>query len=438
MRRLIAAGEGSARVLTLAKLVNVSLTMLWGFAVTFVFVRALPADEFRAFLLLVAFNNFTISAEFGMTNIIYSRLRRHWLGREQEGAESAADDFRPEEIGVLFLFLAGLILCAGVLVALAIAIGWIDTAFPAVFLLFFFASALNVMLLLAKRALAALDHNLLWEMLDIGRRVISLAILFSVLAGVSLLASVTVQFVLNLVFACLGMALIHRRAGMTLRQWFALRVGGEHVRRSYVRDIGASVGLTASEITAYNGPYFVIAGISHDPALLIIFDFAFKMIRAVSTTIRATIEGALPRLTRHWFAGESKAFRSTLTRAALVAIGVALCADMVLLAIGGRLFSILYHGTDHLWIRETWLLCLLFPSLAVVCVSVYIQGALGRFRQLLRLSLPFLAGALLVPAGAAMLSPGADRLVFMPLYAMLFSSVAMVHWWSLGRLRARA
>jgi hypothetical protein len=438
MKKLIAAGEGSARVLTVAKLVNAALTMLWGFAVTFVFVRALPVNEFRAFLLLVAFNNFTISAEFGMTHLIYARMRRHWLGREQERAENAADDFRPEEIGVLFLFLAALILCAGVLVGLAIVLGWIDTAFPAVFLLFFFASALNVMLLLAKRALAALDHNLLWEMLDIGRRLINLGILFSVLAGVSLLTSVVVQFSLNLVFACLGMALIHRRAGMALHQWFALRVGGDHVRRSYVRDISASVGLTASEITAYNGPYFVIAAISHDPALLIIFDFTFKMIRAVSTTIRATIEGALPRLTRNWFAGEHAAFRSALARAVLVAIVVALCADSVLLAIGGRLFATLYHDADHLWIRETWLLCLLFPSLAVVCVSVYIQGALGRFRHLLKLSLPFLAGALLVPAGAAMLSPGADRLVFMPLYALLFSAVAMMHWMSLARLKASA
>ena len=78
VRPLIAAGERSARVLTLAKLGGVGLSMLWGFAVTYVFVRVLPGDEFRAFLLLIAFNNFTISAEFGITNVIYARLRRHW------------------------------------------------------------------------------------------------------------------------------------------------------------------------------------------------------------------------------------------------------------------------------------------------------------------------------------------------------------------------
>jgi hypothetical protein len=76
MNRL-ARMEGSARILALVKLANVGLVLIWGFAVTFVFVRALPIAEFQAFLLLVAFGNFTISAEFGLTSIIYARLRQH-------------------------------------------------------------------------------------------------------------------------------------------------------------------------------------------------------------------------------------------------------------------------------------------------------------------------------------------------------------------------
>ena len=72
----LARMEGSARILALIKLANVGLTLVWGFAVTYVFVRALPLREFQSFLLLVAFGNFTISAEFGLTSIIYARMRR--------------------------------------------------------------------------------------------------------------------------------------------------------------------------------------------------------------------------------------------------------------------------------------------------------------------------------------------------------------------------
>jgi hypothetical protein len=164
--------------------------MLWGFAVTYVFVRALPANEFRTFLLLIAFNNFTISAEFGITNVIYARLRRHWLGRQEAGVDSG--DFRHEEIGVLFLFLTSLIVIGGAVVIGAMALGWIHTQMPAIFLIFFFGSALNILLLLAKRALAAVDRNLLWELTDIIRRLAGLAVLLAVLKGMGLLVSVSV------------------------------------------------------------------------------------------------------------------------------------------------------------------------------------------------------------------------------------------------------
>ena len=43
MRRLLAAGERSAPIVTATKLANVALSMLWGFAVTYVFVRALAS-----------------------------------------------------------------------------------------------------------------------------------------------------------------------------------------------------------------------------------------------------------------------------------------------------------------------------------------------------------------------------------------------------------
>lgn len=114
--------EGSARFIALIKLANVGLTLIWGFAVTYVFVRVLPLREFQAFLLLVAFGNFTISAEFGLTSIIYARLRRHWLGHGGDSGDSG-DGFRLEEMGVLFLFLGMLILGGVVILLVALVAG---------------------------------------------------------------------------------------------------------------------------------------------------------------------------------------------------------------------------------------------------------------------------------------------------------------------------
>ncbi|MEC8035278.1 MAG: hypothetical protein VX205_09820, partial [Pseudomonadota bacterium] len=186
MNRL-ARMEGSARILALVKLANVGLVLIWGFAVTFVFVRILPIAEFQAFLLLVAFGNFTISAEFGLTSIIYARLRRHWLGQDAEsmGESAVAADggFRLEEIGVLFLFLALLVAGGALILLLALGTGWLETGMPLLFLLFFLSACLNLPALLAKRALAAVDGNFLWEMLDCARRVVTIALLLAILAG---------------------------------------------------------------------------------------------------------------------------------------------------------------------------------------------------------------------------------------------------------------
>ncbi|WP_246351808.1 hypothetical protein [Sphingobium subterraneum] len=428
--------ERSAHILTLVKLANVGLSMLWGFAVTYVFVRVLPPGDFRAFLLLVAFNNFTISAEFGLTNIIYARLRRFWLGRSADGDPG---DFRPEEMGVLFLFLLGLIGLGTLVVAGAIAGGWIATSVPLLFVLFFIVSALNVLSLLAKRGLAAVDGNILWEGIDLSRRAVSLVALIAVLFGFDLMASVLVQLVVSLLGIGAGIVLLQRRTGMRTRQWVAWRVGGGHIRRLYLRDIGASVLLTLSEITAYNAPYFTIAALSHDPRLLLLFDFVFKMSRAVSTAIRATVEAVLPGLTSAWFRHDARAFGKRLLTASGVALGIAGCAALLLLAIGQRLFDELFGGRAHITLSEQGWLCVILMALALICVSVYVQGALSRFAPLLRQSLPFLAGSLLtMPLALGAGQRGDHASAFMAIYGAVFVATALLHIVALRRLLREA
>ena len=53
----------------------------------------------------MAFGNFAVSAELGLTSIAYNRLRRHWLAMRGEGASA---DFRAEELGIIAVLLLGL------------------------------------------------------------------------------------------------------------------------------------------------------------------------------------------------------------------------------------------------------------------------------------------------------------------------------------------
>ncbi len=425
---LAARLERRRSLLGLAKLANVGLAMLWGFVVTFVFVRLLPFAEFRAFLLLVAFANFTISAELGFSTVIYSRLRRAKLAGQ--------GDFRSEELGALLLFMAGIVLLGALLIALALWRGLIPTQQPWLFLAFYAASALNLVALLARRALAALDHNLWWELLDFLRRAASIALLLAALAGLPLLTSVLLQLALGLLVILIGLVTVQRALAMPTRHWGALRAGWAHVRANYLGDIGHTSILTVADIAAYNAPYFTIVAMTQDPRPLLLFDFVFKMSRALSATVRALVETLLPALTRHFHSGDGARFTLDLRRCLGLSLLVSLGLGGVLLVAGPLISRLLFDGRIVLQYTEILLIDVLLIGLGFICVSVYVQNGLGRFAALVRPSLGFLCGSLLSVPAAWALGAVTDMpfaLCFAACYALLHLLIAAVH----GRMLAR-
>jgi len=430
--------EQRRSLLGLAKLANVGLAMTWGFVVTFVFVRLLPFHEFRTFLLLVAFANFTISAELGFSTVIYSRLRRTRLSASNG---EKAGGFRSEELGVLLLFMGGIIGLGGLIIGAALASGAIETAHPALFLAFYATSALNLVALLARRALAALDHNLWWETLDFVRRILSVALLFAALAGLPILTAVLVQLGLTLLTILIGLVTVQRELAMPVRHWWSLRSGWAHVKANYLGDIGRTSLLTVSDIAAYNAPYFTIVAATHDPRPLLLFDFVYKMSRALSALVRALVETMLPDLTRHFHAGETRLFRLHLRRCMALSLGVAFGLGALLLIAGPWISSAMFDGKIRLQAAELGFIYLLLIALTLICVSVYLQNGLGRFAALVAPSLAFLCGSLLsmpVAIWIGQFSAAPFALRFAACYALVHVALAFVHGRMIGQLGKQA
>lgn len=407
--------EGQAKLLALVKLANVALAMLWGFAVTFVFVRLLPLSEFKAFLLLVAFANFTISADFGFSGIIYARLRRFHLGQK--------DAFQPSEIGMLFAFMLLVVTLGGAAIAACLAAAVIPTQRPALFMAFYVLCALNIFALLAKRALAALDYNLLWEAMDFARRFLSIVLLLAALAGLSILLSVWLQIGLVVVVLFAGLATVHRAIGMSPGQWLPGQVG---TLRGYARDMGATMGLTMSDVAAYNAPYLGIALVTHDPRPLLVFDFLFKMSRALSAAIRALVEAGLPRLTAAFHAGRQETVRASIHKQRVLALASAGALGALLLLAGPEISRVMFDGKVVLGHDELLLIAALLAGLAMMCVSTYVHNGLGRFGALLPPSMAFLAGSVasvLVAAAA----PASISLAFLGAYALVHVLLGLRH-----------
>lgn len=422
--RLIGRLEANARVLALAKLVNVGLAMLWGFVVTFVFVRLLPIGEFRGFLLLVAFANFTVSADFGFSGILYARLRRFRLGGEGAGT------FRPAEVAVLFAFMGAVVLLGAALIGGGIASGHIVTGHAGLFMAFYLLTVTNIFALLTKRAMAALDHNLLWEMIDAVRRVGGIVLLLVALIGVPILLSVWVQIALASGAVLFGLSVVHRDAGMRAADWLLRGGGFGAMWRESVHDMGTTMLLTLSDVAAYNAPYFGLAWVTHDPRPLLVFDFVFKISRALSAVIRALTEAAMPRLTAAFHGGRPERARQLIGRLRLLSLGAALALGGALLVVGGGFSDLLFAGKAVLSLPELALLALLLVGLAILCVSTYVHNGFGRFRALLAPSFAFLLfSALTVPVGVWIAGVSGEPFVlcFLALYALAHGVLAVRH-----------
>jgi O-antigen/teichoic acid export membrane protein len=422
--------ESNSRLLAMAKLVNVGLAMLWGFVVTFVFVRLLPLHEFRAFLLLVAFANFTISADFGFSGIIYARLRPFWLARGGKDAAASGRAFDPSEIALLFAFMLAVIVAGGLAVGIGLATGFIPTGRPGLFMAFYALSALNILAILAKRALAALDYNLFWEALDAGRRTLSLALLLVALAGVPILLSVVLQIGLTTAALIAGFATVHSCIGMRLHHWLQGPREAGRIGRDYVHDMGRTMALTISDVAAYNAPYLCITLATRDPRPLLVFDFLFKMSRALTAGIRALVESGLPRLTEAWHAGRHAEVRARIDRLRLMGLASAAALGLFLLVAGPLISRVIFDGHAVLGRDELACIALLLCGLSSLCVSTFVHNALGKFAALLLPSFLFLTGSILaVPlawfvAGETGVS---FALAFVAVYALVHVLIAVRH-----------
>lgn len=402
------------------KLANVAAAMAWGFIVTFVFVRLLPIDEFRVFLLLIAFANFTISADFGFSGILYARLRRWRLGE--------AADFDPREIAALLSFMGLVVLLGGIAIAAALALRLLPTERPVLFLAFYGLSALNIFTLLARRALAALDHNLLWEGADFARRIVSIALLVAALWGLPILLSVALQALLMLLTLGLALVVVHRSVKMRPRDWLPGR--GASMAGAWTRnggDMRVTMLLTVSDVAAYNAPYFTIAAATPDPRPLLLFDFAFKMSRALTAVIRALVETVLPGLTRAYHGGDRARVRHGIARLRLLGLGSAVLLALLLLVAGQPIFGLLYDGAARPAPLELALIGLLLIGLTMLCISTYVQQGFGRFAPLVPPSLAFLAGSVLSVLPARFGAPALFAPLFLATLALVHAAVALRH-----------
>jgi O-antigen/teichoic acid export membrane protein len=149
------------------------------------------------------------------------------------------------------------------------------------------------------------------------------------------------------------------------------------------------------------------------------------------------MEAAMPGLTSAYYARTRDRFATLLFRALGVGAGAAAGAGIALAILGQFLVKHLFDGKIEIAYTEIALIVLLMLTLSTICVSVYLQGSLGRFSVVLRQSIPFLVGSLLSVPVAIVIAPLVGlsfSFTFLAIYTLVFAGTAALHGISLARL----
>lgn len=381
--------ERSKWVLTIVKLIGASLTIGWGLASTYVFARVLVDIELANFIVLIALANFTIGAELGISNILYDRLRRAHIGVD--------NDFAFAELAALLAVLFTAVAMATGGVGVAIALGVISTGLPALFVALFALAAVNMVVLLAKRSLAAIDRNLGFEAIDIARRLINLALMLAVLSGFDATLSIFAQLSVSLLAIGLCFGLNSSALGAPIKDWTKIAPGLRILKMRYLTKLGPAMALTIADIAAYNLPFIVIASLGDNLRPLLLYDFLYKLLRVLGTATRAVTEAQLPRLTRAVHTGDTRGLRIGLWETFGTGFVFAVVLAVLLLAAGPAAAALLYDGKLSLSARDAIAMALPLLVLPAAALSVHLNSSLARFRELVVANIPLLVAAVLAP-----------------------------------------
>lgn len=369
------------------KLLNAALTMIWGFALTAIMVRAVGITEYARYVLVAAVGIYLSAADFGVSFLIYSRLREAFL-------KADVSPLREPVAAALSLY----VLVTGAAVLLFVPLGgWLlppgETDFVAL-VLFFCISALNLPWLMVRAMGNAVDKYMVFELLDVLRRVAHTGLISLMLMGVS---PTTVFLLCCLVWlACYAFAFtsLRRSIGVSYRELFVVNRSGF---RAFLIEFGSKVRpslvFSLTEFGIYSFPYFYVPAIFGHGAAIVIFDLFSRFFRAAITANQVASGGLLPQITHAYHLGNRSSLVRALSISLLLSLAASICLAAVVIAAGGVIFPLLLDGQGT--VSST-----VAASIVIVTIANALQNTAGNF--IVNVGLIHLAQRLAVILGAAM------------------------------------
>jgi hypothetical protein len=398
----------------LLKSLNLLGSTTYAFATIYVFVRVLPADVYSSLILTLAIANYLSAADLGYANYLYATLRKSFI------AGSVATGV-VETVSTIYL---GLALVSSLVVLICLLLTALDLKTQLALSLFFLSSSLNLPWNLLRKSAAAIDRYLEIEAIEAARRVLSIAVLGSILFGVSFLLAGVIQMLVWL-FAYFAVFAILRR--QNIRIFSAGTTAMAAHLRHHAHAVSISGSLWLLEFIIYNFPYVALAIIyPNDNHPIVIFDLFYKVTRFAALTFAVPAEVLLPQQTRAFHEGRIADARRAMRIAGGLALLGLLMAEILLYFVGAQVFARLLGGRFDVSFAVILAMGIMLCLTWVISVKGTFLLGIGRLASITRSAA--ITVSLSIPAVAITFVFKLDIVGFLFSYIILFSIFAAMYY----------
>ncbi len=387
-----------------------------GFIQTFVFARVLTPDRFSLFIVVGGIGYTLWLTDLGLAKILFVNLRAgHLAGKPN------ARDARQATAVILFYVLLG--------VVASLACIAIRSAQPSATLrdamelgLFLLYITLNLAWFSLRSISIAVDVYIFYEKLELTRRVIVVATMLAMLAGLPLIAFLIGADALWAVLLASAAAKLIRRGALAarLRGFLHELISFYRLNRGSIVRSGTG---TLSGVFVATFPYYFVPIAFGLGAAPIILEVTFRIFRGTSVIYSAACDLTLPGQTRALATHDVR----RLVRTSVLAVGLcavpAVCACTILIFAGGPLFKFLLRSAATVPPQIIPILVVLLLFNVVQIVAETLLQHTGYFRNLARVGA--LVAVAMTAATALAVAAKFDIVGFLAVYTIVFAAGAL-------------
>lgn len=269
------------------RVVNLALAVLWSFGLVSVLIRTMMLDDYALTAIVTGIGSYLLTIDVGFSSIVYARIRKEFLG--SSGTPDYSIAWR------MLRFYAAIALLANFVFATVLFSFELGSDGVRLGLVIHFA-ALSCALpwTIVRVAAAATERYMIFESTEAVRRLISLVLVFLILAGMSFTE-----------FALLSLLTWGGTFAFALYLVPLWQAPEKPPLRVQIRLLMADVGQAWSAGTfslldamVYNFPYFFVPAVFYLPSASVAFDTFFKVLRFGASAYLASTEAMLPAQTR--------------------------------------------------------------------------------------------------------------------------------------------